>query len=83
MYYLYSSTSFDEEPQVATVAASSEGGMKDKESKNLFKLGYEEMILRLQPEAIIVYGTILDECMGNIIRVKTFMDKFKEATCSW
>lgn len=33
----------------------------------------------VKPETIIFYGNIPDECMGNIIRVKAFQDKFKEA----
>lgn len=70
---------FDGEPEGGTVAVSSVGCMKDKESKNLFIDGYKEMVRRLQPETIIFYGKIPDECMGNIVHVKAFTDKFKEA----
>ena len=73
---------FDGEPEGATVAVSSVGCMKNKESKHLFIDGYKEMVKRLQPETIIFYGQILEECMGNIVRVKAFTDKFKEAKCN-
>lgn len=50
--------------------------------KQLFIDGYTEMAKRLQPETIIFYGNIPEECMGNIIHVKAFTDKFKEAKCN-
>lgn len=73
---------FDGEPEGGTVAVSSVGCMKDKESKQLFIDGYREMVKRLQPETIIFYGKIPDECMGNIVQVKAFTDKFKEVKCN-
>lgn len=73
---------FDGEPEGGTVAVSSVGCMKNKDSKKLFIDGYKEMISRLHPETIIFYGGIPDECKGNIVRVKAFTDKFKEAKCN-
>ena len=73
---------FDGEPVGGTVAVSSVGCMKNKDSKKLFVAGYKEMINRLHPETIIFYGGIPDECKGNIVRVKAFTDKFKEAKCN-
>lgn len=64
------------------MAVSSVGCMNSKEKKALFLAGYEEMARRLQPETIIFYGTVPDECMGNIVRVRAFTDKFKEAKCN-
>ena len=61
-----------------TVAVSSVGCMKNAESKKLFLAGYEEMVKRLQPETIIFYGNILEECDGNIVQIKAFQDKFRE-----
>ena len=55
--------------------------MNSKAKKELFLVGYEEMVKRLQPESIIFYGTVPDECRGNIVRIKAFQDKFKEALC--
>lgn len=73
---------FDGEPEGATVTVSSVGCMNSKEKKALFLAGYEEMVRRLQPETIIFYGNVPDECMGNIVRIKAFQDKFKEAVCA-
>lgn len=72
---------FDGEPEGATVAVSSVGVMNSKEKKELFLAGYEEMVRRLRPETIIFYGTVSEECMGNIVRVRAFAEKFKEALC--
>lgn len=72
---------FDGEPVGGTVAVSSVGCMKNAEAKRLFAEGYEEMVRRLQPEKIIFYGNVPPECAGNIVRIKAFQDKFKEALC--
>lgn len=64
-----------------TVAISSVGTQKDKIDKELFLKGYKEMIRRLEPESIIFYGNVPEECKGNIIRVKAFQEKFSEAKC--
>lgn len=73
---------FDGEPEDATVAVSSVGCMNSREKKALFLPGYEEMVRRLQPETVIFYGSVPDECMGNIVRIKAFQEKFKEAACA-
>lgn len=70
---------FDGEPKNSIVAVSSVGTQNDKMVKKLFLDGYNEMLKRLEPELIIFYGSIPKECMGNILRVKAFQDKFKEA----
>lgn len=70
---------FDGEPQGGTVAVSSVGTQLNKQSKQLFLNGYNEMIKRLQPETVIFYGKVPDECMGNIVRIRAFQDKWKEA----
>lgn len=72
---------FDGEPIGGTVAVSSVGCMNSKAKKELFLAGYEEMVKRLRPESIIFYGTVPDKCKGNIVRIKAFQDKFKEAVC--
>lgn len=73
---------FDGEPEGGTVAISNVGCMRNHESKTLFIAGYQEMIKRLHPETIIFYGTVPEECMGNIVRLKAFHEKFKEAKCN-
>lgn len=72
---------FDGEPVGGAVAVSSVGTQRDKQAKTLFLDGYNAMIDRLKPETIIFYGDIPKECMGNIVRIKPFQDKFKEALC--
>lgn len=70
---------FDGEPVGGTVAVSSVGTQNNKTAKELFLNGYNEMMKRLEPETVIFYGTIPQECYGNIIRVKAFQEKFREA----
>ena len=73
---------FDGEPVHSVVAISSVGTQNSKERKRLFMDGYNEMVKRLEPETIIFYGGVPEECKGNIVRVKAFQDKFKEAVCN-
>lgn len=72
---------FDGEPVGGCVAVSSVGCLASKESKKLFVDGYMEMVRRLHPEKIIFYGSVPDECTGNIVRIKAFQEKWKEALC--
>ncbi|MBO5449399.1 MAG: DUF4417 domain-containing protein [Ruminococcus sp.] len=73
---------FEGEPVGSIVAVSSVGTQQNKNSKRAFLLGYEKMLERLQPETIIFYGNIPDECKGSIVRIKTFQDKFRKAVIS-
>lgn len=73
---------FDGEPSGGCVAVSSVGCMKNRKSKELFIVGYQEMVNRLKPTQIIFYGNVPDECKGNIVRIKQFSEKFKEAVCN-
>ena len=57
------------------------GCMNSKARKDLFLSGYAEMVKRLHPEKIIFYGHIPPECTGNIVRIRSFQDKFKEVLC--
>ena len=71
---------FDGEPSGGTVAVSSVGTQRSEETKRAFLLGYDAMIERLSPSKIIFYGTVPEECRGNIVHIKSFQDKFREAT---
>lgn len=73
---------FDGEPEGGTVAVSSVGCSKNKQAKELFMNGYNEMIDRLHPESIIFYGEVPKECSGNIVKIKAFQDKFRKAVCN-
>ena len=70
---------FDGEPAHGIVAVSSVGTQQGKESKRLFLQGYEAMMERLEPETVVFYGKVPEECMGNIVRIRQFSEKFKEA----
>lgn len=67
---------FDGEPKNSTVAISSVGCNKVIDE---FIKGYDKMVEKLTPSAIIFYGDVPNECKGNIIHVKKFTDKWKEA----
>lgn len=73
---------FDGEPQGGVVAVSSLGVMNSKEKKELFLIGYKEMVRRICPDTIIFYGYVPDECIGNIVRVRAFTEKFNEVLCN-
>ena len=68
---------FDGEPKHSTVAVSSVGTQVSKESSRLFMNGYNEMLERLEPSAIIMYGKVPDGCEGNIIPVGAFQQKWR------
>lgn len=70
---------FDGTPKGATVAVSSVGTQNSKETKQLFLDGWFQMLDRVQPETVIFYGNVPQECKANIVRVKAFSDKFREA----
>lgn len=73
---------FDGEPTNGAVAISSVGTQKSRKAKELFLDGYNEMVKRLEPETIIFYGSIPDECKGNIVHIKAFQEKFNKAKCN-
>ena len=68
---------FDGEPVGGVVAVSSVGTQMNSASKKLFAAGYNEMIDRLQPECVLFYGAVPEECSGNIIKLTTFAERFK------
>ena len=69
---------FTGEPEGYTVAVSSVGTQGSRETRQLFMDGYREMMARLQPSRIVMYGDIPDECQGNIISVKAFQSKWRK-----
>ena len=73
---------FDGEPIGGVVAVSSVGTQNSREKRELFIQGYKEMVRRLQPETIIFYGNVPEECTENIVRIKAFSEKFNEARCN-
>lgn len=73
---------FAGEPAHGIVAVSSVGTQQSRKSRELFLNGYKEMVRRLEPETIIFYGKVPKECLGNIVRIRAFQEKFKEAKCN-
>lgn len=63
---------FDGIEKNSTVAV---GMIGKKRSKRFFMLGYEEMLARIQPEHIIVYGRPFPEMKGHIIQVDYISSK--------
>lgn len=72
---------FDGEPAGSVVSVSAIGTQMNKRSKELFLEGYREMMTRLRPQAILFYGAVPEECEGNIIKIKSYQEKFMEEGC--
>ncbi len=69
---------FDGDPVNGTVAVSSVGTQMNDTSRGLFHDGYEEMLLRLQPELILFYGDVPDGCSGNIIQIPAYQKRLRK-----
>ena len=70
---------FDGDPVGGVVSVSSLGTQKKKDSKRGFLNGYNEMLERLKPEAILFYGIVPKECKGNIIPVESSVSAFRRS----
>lgn len=73
---------FDGIPKGSVVAVSTVGVSNDSDWNGqygeLFRLGYNEMLKRLEPTKVIFYGTILDGLGGDIIRVPSFYEQKRQ-----
>lgn len=70
---------FDGEPEGGAVAVSSVGTQRSKKARALFLNGYREMLNRLKPTAILFYGTVPEECAGNlVIPIMAFQENMKK-----
>lgn len=65
------------EPVGSVVALSSVGTQADPETKKLFIRGYREMMKRLKPTAIIMYGKTPEGCEGNIFNIRAFREEIR------
>lgn len=71
---------FDGEPVGGIVAVSTVGTQINPYATRYFVQGYREMMERLRPEKVIVYGSFIpDGCEGDIIHVAPFQQKWREA----
>lgn len=69
---------FDGEPVGGAVAVSSLGTQVDRMAKELFLQGYQEMLDRLHPDTVLLYGSVPEGCGGNIIRIPAYQEKFRK-----
>lgn len=65
---------FDGLPQNSILAISTVGAMKNKEAKRLFYEGLEEMITRLHPSGILIWGQEIDYNFPPKIGIMYFKD---------
>lgn len=74
---------FDGIEKDKTVAVGTHGCIKLKEDKEIFKVGLNELVARLSPKTIIVYGAtpkdILDEYAENGIEIIAFESEFSKS----
>lgn len=61
-----------------TVAVSSVGTQMNDNTRSLFRDGYEEMLLRLQPELILFHGDVPDCCSGNIVPIPAYQKRLRK-----
>lgn len=57
---------FDGEPEGGIVAVSNVGCMQNKELRENFKVGYKEMLIRLQPKLVLFYAHTFDDYEGPV-----------------
>lgn len=66
---------FDGEPEGGIVAVSNIGKMNNKEYRKLFMDGYNEMLTRLQPKEVLLFGHIFDDYKGPVHYIKYQQEK--------
>ena len=64
-------------PRNSTIAVSSTGTQKSKETKVKFLKGYMKMLEVLEPTKIIFFDDVPQECEGNIVHIENFTHKFR------
>lgn len=69
---------FDGELTRSVVAVSSVGTQNSKEKKRRFLDGYFEMVERLEPELIIFYGRVPEECKEKSVKVNSYDGKWSK-----
>lgn len=69
---------FDGEPRGGVVAVSSVGTCTDTQAREYFRLGYNEMLTRLQPAQVLFYGHIPKGLSDGpeIIHIPAFGDSY-------
>lgn len=70
---------FDGYPQGSIVAVSNIGSMENKESRDEFRMCYEEMLTRLQPKEVLLYCHKADDYKGPVRYIMFSLDKTNQA----
>lgn len=68
---------FDGEPIGSTVAVSTVGTQANETSRRLFLEGYQEMLARLVPSQVLIYGAIPEGVEGNIVPIAPFQRRLR------
>lgn len=63
---------FDGIPKNTVVAICTTGTQKNQQSKEWFKMGYDEMLERLQPTEVLICGIVPEGLDGNIRQIENF-----------
>ena len=69
---------FDGVEKGSIVAVGTVGVMNNKEAKELFIKGYNEMLKRIEPSKIIIYGNEIEGLEGDKIYIKPFSSKWNK-----
>ncbi len=73
---------FDGIPKGGTVAVSTVGVARDDTWNNkegdMFKAGFDEMMNRLEPKTVLLYGAMIEGLEGNIIRIPSYYEQKRE-----
>ena len=69
---------FDGVEKGSIVAVGTVGVINNKDAKELFIKGYNEMLKRIEPSKIIIYGNEIEGLEGNKIYIKPFTSKWNK-----
>lgn len=69
---------FDGLPEGSIVSVSNIGCMKNKETRQYFMDGYNEMLIRLQPKKVLFYTFAFDDYKGPVEFIRYDIDKAKQ-----
>ncbi len=68
---------FDGEPTRSVVSVSSVGTQRSGDTKAAFLKGYDAMLERLEPSAVLFFGNVPQGARGNIIPIPAFQEQIR------
>ena len=74
---------FDGYPVNSVVAVSNVGLCQDKELRQMFHTGYEEMLRRLNPTKILMFTRNFEEMLGNVQYIRWDIHKGDQLNGDW